>query len=452
MIKIQKAFDYKFYRRLLILTLPIVIQNLINSLLNMADTVMIGRLGEVELASVGIANQFFFFYSLILFGINAGGAMFISQYWGKNDLKNIRSTMSISLLSTLLISIIFTLIGINLSENIIRIFNPNIQVVFYGSSYLKIVAFSYLFTGITISYAFASRSIENTVLPMVANMVGLFVNILLNYGLIFGNFGLPELGVRGAAIATVIARIIESILIITYIYWKKVIIDIGLKDIKLIDRKFMRIIFLGTLPILINEFVWGLGNITYNIIYARIGVSATATMQITTTIMNLFMIVIMGLGNSSVVVIGKEIGANNIDKAKLFGKRLYKTSLLVGFFIAVVVFFNAGNLVNLFNMPDNVLLDTKMTLQVNSIILLFRTYNFMMIVGILRGGGDSKYAVITQGFTMWLIGIPLAYVGAFIFKFPIYGVIGLCTLEELIKMFILNRRFKSGRWVKNITA
>lgn len=452
MTKFKNTFDIKFYKRLLILTLPIVIQNLINSLLNMADTLMIGRLGEVELASVGIANQFFFFYSLILFGINAGGAIFISQFWGKNDLENIRKTMSISLITTLIIAILFTFIGISFSENIIRIFNPDVKVVAYGSSYLKIVAFSYLFTGVTISYAFASRSIENTVLPMVANMVGLLINIFLNYGLIFGNLGLPELGVRGAAIATVVARLVESLLIIIYIYYKKLIIDVRIKDFNLINKNFIRLVFLGTLPILINEFVWGLGNITYNIIYARIGVSATATMQITTTIMNLFMIVIMGLGNSSVVVIGKEIGANNIDNAKLFGKRLYKTSLLVGIFIAIIVFLNAENLVNLFNMPDNVLVSTKKTLQVNAIILLLRTYNFMMIVGILRAGGDSKFAVITQGCTMWLIGIPLAYIGAFIFSFPIYGVIALSIFEELIKMFILNRRFYSGKWVKDITS
>lgn len=452
MTLINNNLDFKFYKRLVILTLPIIIQNLINSLLNMADTVMIGRLGEVELASVGIANQFFFFYSLILFGINAGGAMFISQYWGKNDVENIRKTMAISLFSTIIISLVFTFIGITVSENIIKVFNPDFHVVFYGSSYLKIVAFSYLFTGVTVSFAFASRSIENTILPMIANMVGLFVNIVLNYALIFGNLGLPELGVRGAAIATVIARIIEALLIIFYIYYNKLIIDIKVRDIGLIDKRFVKIILIGTLPILINEFVWGLGNITYNIIYARIGVSATATMQISTTIMNLFMIVIMGLGNSSVVVIGKEIGANNIENAKLFGKRLYKTSLVVGVFIAIVVFTNAENLVALFNMPENVLLDTKVTLQVNSIILLLRTYNFMMIVGILRAGGDSKYAVITQGVTMWLIGIPLAYVGAFIFKIPIYGVIGLSTLEELIKMIILSRRFNSGRWVQNITG
>lgn len=447
----KNQIDMNFYKRLFIITLPIVIQNLINSLLNMVDTFMIGQLGEFELASVGIANQFFFFYCLILFGINAGGAMFISQYWGKKDINSIRKTMSISLFYTIICSIIFMILALRKSSAIISVFNPNTEIVSLGSSYLKIVALSYIFTGITISYAFASRSIENTVLPMVSNIIGLIINIILNYLLIFGNLGFPELGVKGAAIATVIARMTECLFILFFVYYKKIILNIKFKDFKFLNKSFNKHFFIGTLPILFNECVWGLGNITYNIIYARIGVTATATMQISTTIMNLFMIVIMGLGNSAVIIIGKEVGANNIENAKKYSKKLYKTSLIIGVFIAIIIYLNSFNLANIFNMSNEVLISTQRTLMVNAVILLLRTYNFIMIVGILRGGGDSKFALITQGFTMWFIGIPIAYFGAFVMNWPIYAVVGLCAIEEIIKMYIINKRFKSFKWIHNIT-
>lgn len=442
--------EKKFYKRIFILTLPIIIQNLIVQMLNMADTLMIGRLGELELAAVGIANQYFFMFSLVLFGINAGTSMYIAQYWGKKDKENIRRMTRIGLQFSLIATSIFTIIAMRYSKEIISVFNPNEEVVALGSRYLITVALSYLATSISISFAFASRSIENTFLPMLASIIALGVNIVLNYILIFGKFGFNPMGVEGAAWATVIARFIEAITIIIYIYYNKLVIAINLKKIHIFQIKYISLAIGGILPILINEIVWGLGTTTYNIIYARLGVSATATIQITTTVINLFMIVIFALGNSAMIVVGKEIGKGDIESGNLYAKKLCKLSLLIGLFIGIFIFILAPYIVRLFNVNEEILIAGEKILKINALILLLRTYVFIMIVGILRGGGDARFGAILQGLSMWFVGIPLVYYAAFILKLPLYYVIIFTIAEELIKVIFIVRRFSSGKWINNL--
>ena len=433
-----KDLDWKFYRRLFVLTLPIVIQNLIASMLNMADTLMIGKLGEKELAAVGMANQYFFFFSLMLFGVNAGVSMFISQFWGKKDILSIKKMTSIGIVLGTTISIIFMVIGIIFPNQIIGIFNKDAQVVALGGRYLVVVALSYVFTAISFSFAFASRSIENSFLPMMASIVALLINIVGNYILIFGKFGVEAMGVEGAAWATVFARIIETIIIIS--------------NLLHIDTKFLNMSMKGITPILVNEIVWGLGNVTYNIIYSRLGVSAAATIQITTTVLNLLMIVIFALGSSAMIIVGQEIGRGDIARGRTYAKKLYKLALKVGIFVGIIVYFVAPYVVLFFNMSSAVLKSSEIILKINSIALMFRTYNFIMIVGILRGGGDAKFGLILQGITMWFIGIPLVYLAAFIFKLPIYYVVLFCTVEEIVKLIFVSIRFNSGKWIKDITG
>ena len=447
-----KDLDWKFYRRLFVLTLPIVIQNLIASMLNMADTLMIGKLGEKELAAVGMANQYFFFFSLMLFGVNAGVSMFISQFWGKKDILSIKKMTSIPIVLGTTISIIFMVIGIIFPNQIIGIFNKDAQVVALGGRYLVVVALSYVFTAISFSFAFASRSIENSFLPMMASIVALLINIVGNYILIFGKFGVEAMGVEGAAWATVFARIIETIIIITYVYYKKMPIKVNLSNLLHIDTKFLNMSMKGITPILVNEIVWGLGNVTYNIIYSRLGVSAAATIQITTTVLNLLMIVIFALGSSAMIIVGQEIGRGDIARGRTYAKKLYKLALKVGIFVGIIVYFVAPYVVLFFNMSSAVLKSSEIILKINSIALMFRTYNFIMIVGILRGGGDAKFVLILQGITMWFIGIPLVYLAAFIFKLPIYYVVLFCTVEEIVKLMFVSIRFNSGKWIKDITG
>jgi len=443
-------YDKKFYKMVLFLALPIILQNLIASSVNMLDTLMIGRVGEVELAAVGIANQFYFIFSLFIMGISSGCAVFIAQLWGKGDKNNIQKGLGIGIISSVLITSVFNLVGVLFPEKIISIFNIDPQVIKIGASYLKIVCFSYIFTAISFNYAAALRSVENTVLPMLASFLGLVVNGVLNTVLIFGLLGFPAMGVRGAAIATIIARGSECALLVLYTYTSKNILAAKAKDLFNITRELTKSVFVTMIPVLLNEACWGLGNLTYAVIYGRIGTQATASIQICTTIFNLFMIITFGLANVAVVVIGKEIGAGREKRGLLYARRLCVISLITGVILAVVLAITSPIVLTVFKVSEEVLRNSLRILYVYSALMPLRVFTVILVVGILRGGGDAKYGAIVQGITLWGIGIPLSFVAAFILHLPIYLVVSVTAAEEIVKCIIVVRRYRSNKWINNI--
>lgn len=451
-MSLVKSFkeDKKFYKRLFLITLPIVIQNLIASSLNMLDTMMIGQVGEVELASVGIANQYYFLFNLIIMGISAGCGVFIAQLWGKKDEKNIKRTLGIGLIGGILATLVFGLIGLLIPEKIMAIFNIDPKVIEIGSEYLVIVVMSYLFTSITFNYAAALRSVGNTVLPMWASFIGLLTNGFLNYVLIFGKFGAPVLGVKGAALATVTARVFECTIILIGVYSKNNVLRAKLSEFVGISKDVFKGLYKVTLPIILNEACWGLGNVTYAAIYGRIGTGASASIQICTTIMNLFMIITFGLANASVVIIGNEIGANREEEGKIYAKRISKLAIIVSIILAGILALSSSSILSMFNVSENVKRDSLYILYIYSAILIIRVYNAVMIVGVLRGGGDATYGSLVQGITLWCIGIPLAFIGAFVIKLPVYLVVLMTFAEEAIKVVVMLKRFKSGKWIHNM--
>ncbi len=441
-------YDKKFYKMVLFLALPIILQNLIASSVNMLDTLMIGRVGEVELAAVGIANQFYFIFSLFIMGISSGCAVFIAQLWGKRDKNNIQKVLGIGVISSVLITSVFNLGGILFTEKIISIFNIDPQVIKIGASYLKIVCFSYIFTAISFNYAAALRSVENTVLPMLASFLGLVVNGVLNTILIFGLLGFPAMGVRGAAIATIIARGSECALLVLYTYISKNTLAAKAKDLLSITRELTKSVFVTMIPVLLNEACWGLGNLTYAVIYGRIGTQATASIQICTTIFNLFMIITFGLANVAVVVIGKEIGAGREKRGLLYARRLCVVSLITG--VILVLAITSPIVLTVFKVSEEVLRNSLRILYIYSALMPLRVFTVILVVGILRGGGDAKYGAIVQGITLWCIGIPLSFVAAFILHLPIYLVVSVTAAEEIVKCIIVVRRYRSNKWINNI--
>ena len=442
--------DKDFYRRLFIIALPIVIQNLITSSLNMLDTMMIGKVGELELASVGIANQYYFLYSLLANSIPIGSGVLIAQLWGKKDTLNIKRTLSRSLFYNIILTLGFMILGLSLPGKIMSIFSNDPAVINIGIDYLKIVVISYLFTSITFTFASGLRSIGNTKLPMWGSFIGLIVNGVLNAILIFGLFGAPKMGIKGAALATLIARIVEFIIVVGAVYLKVDVLKLSFKDMLELSKSLSETLNKVTLPIFLNESCWAFGNITYTAIYASIGTSAAASIQICSTVMNLFMIVAFGLANAAVVIIGNEIGANREDEAISASKKISSLSIKISMVLAILLALLAKPIVSFFNVSPEVKMAAQYILYIYALVMVFKVYNAVMIVGILRGGGDTTYGAILQGLTLWLIGIPLATFATFVLKLPVYFVVMFATVEEIIKLLLMMRRFKSFKWIKNM--
>lgn len=442
--------DSEFYKTLSVIALPIVIQNLIASSLNMVDTVMIGRVGEAEIAAVGIANQVFFLFIILTMGFYSGAGIFISQFWGNNDEKNIRRMLGLSLIIGVIISVIFAIGALALPEQIIKIFDKDGNVISLGSNYLRVVSISYIFTAITFAFSMALRSTGKTTAPMIISIIALLTNTILNYAFIFGNIGAPELGVKGAALATLIARMIETVILISYVYTSKGVLSANIKELFNLNIEFITKSFKTIIPVVLNEICWGLGSVVYAIAYGKIGTQAIASIQITTTIQNLYMVLVFGIANASSVMVGNQIGAGEEEKGKEYAYRLFGLGSLIALGISILIAITAKEVLNIFKVSETVLHDSLMILYITSLIMIFRVINIVLIVGVLRGGGDAKYSLKLEAFTMWAIGVPLSFIGAVWLKLPVYGVVALLTVEEVVKCIFSVKRLLSNKWINRV--
>ncbi|MGL5150615.1 MAG: MATE family efflux transporter [Clostridium sp.] len=450
----KKVFNIEksFYKKVFIIALPIIIQNLITSSLNIVDTMMIGKLGENEIAAVGIANQYFFLLNILIMGLFSGIGIFTSQYWGKKDIKNIKRLMGFGIICGVIVGAIFTIWAQVSPTSIMAIFNTDPIVIKLGAEYLSILSISYILTAISFNYAFGSRCVERTTVPMIASAIALGINTVLNYALIFGNFGAPELGVKGAAIATLIARILECVIIVGHVYLTKSPLAGSFKELFDFDFSFVKRVLFTIFPVLLNEACWGLGSVMYNVIYGRIGTQAIASVQIATTINNLFMVIVFGISSATLVIVGKEVGANQLDRAKKYGNNLLKIGFIISVVLSIALCIFASGIVSIYDVSEEVRLSAKAILYVTAVVMVIRVYNIIVIVGVLRGGGDTKTSLYIEALTMWLIGVPFAFIGAFIFKLPVHWVYALCTMEEIIKGIACYKRLKGGEWVKSLVS
>lgn len=442
--------DKKYFKTLTVIALPIVLQYLIASSLNMLDTFMVGMLGEAEIAAVGIGNQVFLLFNVIILGLASGCGIFIAQYWGKKDVKNIRSVMGIALISGTIIAAVFTLVIFLFSNQIVSIFNIDPAVIEHGAIYLKVVSISYIFTAITINIANASRSIERAISPMIVSFLALICNGILNYILIFGKLGFEPMGVKGAAIGTVVARTFEALVLTIYVIKTNKVLLGSLYDLFDFTKDFVKTIYSLVSHVILNEAVWAMGMVIYSIIYGRMGTQELASIQIYNTIVNFFTVIMLGTANASVVMIGNQIGKGDEERARKYGHQFVVLSIMVGIVISILMALSSRYLVNIFDVSAQVKHYTKMILYVVSVILTIRCLNVTMVIGVLRGGGDAKYGLFVDWFSMYAVGIPLAIIGAFVLKLPVYWVVALIASEELVKLFLVVKRLKSGDWIKSI--
>lgn len=449
--KFLGKFDVLFIKTLMILATPIILQNLISASLNLLDNVMIGHLGVNEIAAVGLSNQYYLLFYYTVMGISLGAGVFMSQFWGKRDITSIKKYIGISLVFSLITASVFSAIAFFYPELVIKAFTDSPEVIRLGRGYLKAVALSYIFTCISLAFSVGSRSIAQTSLPMQASVIGLIFNAVLNYIFIFGKVGLEPMGVTGAALGTTFARFAEMIFILYKIYFKNNLLKANVSE--LLDFNFgtIRVYFKTAFPVIFNDFMWIAGITLYSKAYAVLGTDAIATMQIATITNNLFNIFGTGLAVASSIVIGNNIGAGKSNKS--VQRDAYKMSefcVLVGIVIGVVFFITAPFVNRFFNTSPKVQKDIILVLRIMAVAMPFRFFGITQIIGVLRGGGDVLYAIITEILGVWIFGVPLAFVAAIYFNAGI-GVVYLCVcLEDVFKVTMTIPRLKSGKWIKTL--
>jgi putative MATE family efflux protein len=434
------------------MAIPIMLQSLVNSFVNMVDTVMIGRLGTVEIAAVGLGNQFFFLYNMILFGICSGGAIFTAQFWGRQDIPGIRKNMGLCLILTLGTGICFTLASLLFSREILGIYSRDPAVIRAGSVYLLTLSPSFIPYAVSFVFVLTLRSTEKVRLAMEASVIALSVNMILNYVFIFGLGFVPAMGVRGAAIATVIARFTEMIVLIAVSYGRNYAPAGSIREFLGFNRPFVRQFFRVTTPVICNELLWSLGVTVQNIIMARTHTDAIAAFNIANTVSQLTFVVFIGLGNGAAVLVGNRIGAGAEDTARLYASRLTRFSVLVAAVVGLILLALSPLMPLLFNVNARVIAITFAMFIILSCSYPFKAFNMSMVVGVCRAGGDTVFCIFYDLFFMWCFSLPLAAAAAFLFRLPVWLIFLFIMAEEPLKAILGFRRLRTGKWLHNVIA
>jgi putative MATE family efflux protein len=442
--------DRSFLRELLVIAIPISFQQLINASLNMIDVIMVGQLGETAIAALGLSNQVFFVLILILFGATSGMAIFTAQFWGKQEIEPIRKVLGMSIITAVCVASIFTLAATLIPETVLGFYTTDTEVIKLGSGYLRIVGFTYIPVAIATSYIAVLRSVQLIRITVVATVFALIFKTILGYALIFGIGGLPALGVRGAAIGTASGWALELVLLLILIYTQKTPLAANPLTFFSFDLSFFGRVLRTVLPAIANEMFWSVGITTYNAIYAHIGTDSIAAINVNATIEELGFVVFMGLGNACAVMVGNRIGAGKKDEAYETVRRVTIMGVALALGIGVIIFSLRGAVVGLYDLSPSGVNNVRWLLLMMACTLWIRMFNFSVFIGALRAGGDTRFALIMEICSIWLIGVPAAYTGAFVFHLPVYWVYLMVILEEVAKAFVSGWRFRSRKWIHDL--
>lgn len=444
--------DHAFLRKTIMLAGPVAIQGFLNNILNMIDSLMIGSLGETPIAAVGLANKVFFVFSLLSFGICSGSSVLSSQYWGKKDIAHIKKVLGISLIFSIIGSLCIALPSILMPETVMRIFTPSQETIVIGASYLVIVAFSYPINAISQCYITILRSMNQVKAPVIISFIALFVNAGINYVLIFGKFGAPQLGAPGAAIGTLVARIFECVAIFVVLILQKHALIGKMREMFLMEKEFVAHFVKTTLPVIINEFMWGLGVTMYSLVYGRMGDNAVAAITITQTFEQLFTVIFQSISASTAVILGNEMGANRLHKAEEYAKNFMFLQVALTLVVGGILYVMRWPIIHLYNVTPEVGQFIALCFVSFICYMPFKMFNYVNIVGVLRSGGDTISCLVLDTTGVWCIGIPMAIIGGLVLKEPIYIVYAMVLSEEIYKTIFGFLRYKKKKWLRNLVV
>lgn len=446
------AKDGIFLKKAVRIALPVAMQGMLNTVVNLVDTMMIGALGATAIAAVGLANKVFFVFTFLVFGIVSGSGVLAAQYWGNGDIKNIKKVVGLALSLAFAASIAFLVPAVACPEAVMRIFTASEDAIQVGAGYLTIVALSYPATAVSNTFVAMLRATGRVKAPVVISSCTIFINIFFNYTFIYGNFGAPAMGAAGAALATLIARLVEALSIILVVYLGKAPVAAKFKEMFGYSREFLAQFFSTTTPVIANEFIWGLGTTLYSLAYGRMGNDAVAAITIATTIQDIVTVLFQGLSAATAVIMGNEMGAGKLKRAERYAKNFLILQFIVTILGAVFCVAIRWQIIGVYNITPEIAESVSRCIIVFALFMPFKMFNYVMVVGILRSGGDTKMCLLLDCSGVWLIGVPMAFLGGLFFKFPIDIVYAMVMLEEVYKAIFGYWRYRQKKWLRNLAA
>jgi putative MATE family efflux protein len=450
-----------FLRNFTRLALPIMGQTLMIAAMQVVDSVLVGQLhagrtmlGEYTISGVAQANKIAFLFQMAAFGMAGGASAFFAQYWGKRDQEGVDRTLNLGIIAGLIVALVFAIPSICVPKLALAPLLNSSEALWYGSTYLRTVAISFFPYAISAMLGAAYKSTERVVLPMLASLAGAAIDALMSYVLIFGKFGAPRLEVMGAALGSVLGVLAELAILLVVGFRRKYISLGGLKTLGQLSRKFVARFLKVVLPVVGNEMLWALGVVAYAASYGNMAhpAVATAAVNIYNNVEQLASVILRGTTQAAAVMIGMSIGAGREADAKRDAMRLLLLNVAVAALTAVPILFFGGRITDLFHVGEETKLSAERLIQFFAFTLPLIAANSALMVGVFRPGGDSTFSMLLDILPMWFIGVPLAFLAALVFRWPVEYVYLVTISEYVVKVGFGVWRLLSGKWVHNLVC
>lgn len=450
--------DKEFYGRVFTLATPIALQSMITIGVNMLDTIMVGRLGEAELSATSLANSFISIYHIFCMGIGMGASVLVSRYWGMRAsepvkaVEALKKTICIMLRITLLLAALFAVVTFLIPETIMSMYTPSEQIIKLGTIYFKYSIVTYFFLGLSLVCTIVLRSVGQVHIPLFVSIGAFFVNLCANYMFIFGKFGMPRMGIAGAAIGTLIARVFEASVICGYLLFGDKKIAFRLKHLTMhvsdLVGEYVRI----SIPVLISDGILAIGNNTVAMVIGRLGDTFVAANAITSVTQQMSSVVIQGVCQAGAIVTGQSLGRGEREKTMEQGYGFLGLGLALGLVSAGFILLISNPIISSYEVSEETAGIARQLMEAISLVIVFQATNSIMTKGVLRGGGDTKMLMLADNIFLWVLSIPLGIAAGFVFKLPAFWIYVGLKFDQIAKALWCVYRLHSGKWIKKISV
>ena len=430
------------------LALPIALQQFMTALVGACDAIMLGKLSQDAMSAVSLATQVTFVFNLFMFAFMAGENMFVAQYYGKGDYTGISQVFSLVTKICGCIAVVFLAGTLFFSEQLMRILTNEETLIVLGSEYLRVIGISYVFSGIAQTFLAIMKNCGAVNMSTLINGVMVILNIALNAVFIFGLSGFPKMGIKGAALATVLATVVQFLWSVGYVLCRIRAVKFSLRSC---EKKLFVRFWQKTVPLLINNLAWGIGFSMYSVIMGHLGTDAVAANGIANISKNLVVCFCLGLGNAGSIIVGNRLGADRLKEAKEAGGTLTRTAIIAGIVSGLVLIVLSPFITKMVDLTPTARGYLQKMLLICSYYIAGKSVNCMTIGGIFAAGGDSKFGMLCDSVTLWCITVPLGCICAFILKLPVMVVYFVLNLDEIIKLPVVYKHYKKYKWIKNLT-
>lgn len=442
--------DKKFYTTLVAFALPIALQQLITVGVNMADNIMLGQLGEAPMSGATLANNFITIFQIMCMGLGMGASVLVSRFFGMRDQPSMKKSVNIMFRILLVVATAFSVVTAIAPEAIMRLFTSETEVIKQGTGYLLISIPCYYLNGFAVTSSLMLRCVGKATIPLLSSCMSFFINIFFNWVFIFGKLGAPEMGVNGAALGTLLARVVEFSVVMGFMLFKDEKIGLRISDLTLPVRDLLPEYIKISIPVLISDTLLGLGNSAVAVVMGHIGASFVAANSITTVVMSLATVVIQGICQASCSITGITLGEGEIEKAKQQGYTFAALGFLIGGFGCILILALSNLIVGLYKIEPETAELARDLMHAVALVIWFQAANSILTKGTLRGGGDTKFLMVADIIFLWVCSIPLGALAGLVLKWPGFYVYLMLRIDQFLKCIVCIFRLRSGKWIKKI--